>query len=239
MKPTTARRLLPIVVAGLVAVGSMGIVSARSLEGHSSPGTIEGLQRALQSEFSQAGDALRERLTRENAGDRWGAERAARAAAAHRSRYLAVRRELATLTPAVPAGARRSPFVPDTGFVATRWGNVIEESYGLTMPVTPPQLRVAAATPRPAWDLYRSGDGVSAKARASDQEAGSAPTQLPDQVHASWGMYARPDRASAATGNASQVVKTSASRGDPFVNGTAPSPPFFVYRDPTGGTESR
>jgi len=237
MTPATPRRALSLVMVGVVAAGSVGLVSARSLQATVAADRVERLQRVLQSEFSQAGEALRGRLTRENAGDQWGAQRAAEVAAAHRARYLAVRRELSALIPAVPVVARRSPFVPDAKFAQTKDANLIAASYGLR--VTPTRQRLAVGTPRPAWDLYRSRDDTNAGPEAKGEEEGLAATRSTENVHPSWGMYGRPLRSSAAVVSPAQAVKTSASFDEAIVNGAAPSPPFFVYRDPTGGTPPR
>ena len=86
-----------------------------------SPPSISVLEQQALAEFSKAGDAVRERLAREAAGDLIGARIAARDGDTHRYRFLDIQRELRRLhsraAPTPSVAASRSPFSPDPSFL--------------------------------------------------------------------------------------------------------------------------
>jgi hypothetical protein len=207
----------------IAAFAGLGAVMANA-----GPPSVSSLEQQAQAEFDKAGNAVRERLEREAAGDLIGARIAAQDADAHRYRYLALKRDISRLhpqPPALPSVAERDPFVPDGSFVAP------------SAPLTTRNTRVASGSPEgiraesPAWDMYRhhvSGEGAETDGRDARQvmrmpPAATATGELGD-------MYARSVATPALTDRGAPERKPQA----PALSEEAPRQPFLVYRERLG-----
>lgn len=142
------------------------------------------LEREAQIEFVRVGQAVKERLAHEAAGDTLGAELAKRDAEAHRFRYLDLTRELERVargaySPLEPA--HRNPFAPDASFATT--------------PDSRPRRNAVAEAPaseHASWDLYQKPPNRdSATTSLSVTAASAAPGEPPRLI----GMYAQPSPA--------------------------------------------
>jgi hypothetical protein len=212
---------------GAIVVGIMCLDAAAA---NDSPTSALALEQQAHAEFAQAGDAVRERLTREAAGDLIGARIAAGDADNHRYRFLDIQRELGRLhsrTARPPSvAASRSPFVPDPSFSAppSAEGSAPKPERKEPQPVRPSH---------PAWDMYRphelpesSGvpDGAQLK---QESKAPGAPGGAGD-------MY--------SNGLAWRVSDKEVAAADPsgsVPSGEPPREPFLVYRARDADSEVR
>ena len=120
-----------------------------------SPPSISVLEQQALAEFSKAGDAVRERLAREAAGDLIGARIAARDGDTHRYRFLDIQRELRRLhsraAPTPSVAASRSPFSPDFAVFSA------PVTAAASRRLVTPDRRATETTETeyPLWDMYR------------------------------------------------------------------------------------
>jgi hypothetical protein len=192
------------------------------------------LESQAQAEFTKVGTAVRERLEREAAGDLIGARIAAQDAAAHRYRFLDIKRELSRLhAPSVASTsveAPRNPFLPDASFLAPL---AFSPARGAAMTIGRQEAVVRVAYP--AWDMYRpheSGDPVGTDGRDSLQESRATPAAAP--VGRAGNMYSNGvAKPTSGDRDAATDLSVSASSGEP------PREPFLVYRARLAGSDTR
>jgi hypothetical protein len=240
MKTQPARFVSRVFVVCAVSVGS--VAGAQPLPTGSDRATdqVEALEQQLKVEFLAAGNATRERLDQEAAGNHVAAQRAARVAEAHRHRFLELKRDIARLTtPIAPSvAAARDPFAPDPSFVA--FAAHAGENRALTIAAAEEGESSSGPTTRPAWDLYRPHTASGPSVATRGDRADSTPLLVKTQGDAerAWGMYehAAPSRGTGET--RSNFEDTSASSAAPEAR-APPSHPYFVYRDPQGPPTSR
>jgi hypothetical protein len=223
MTASTTRRNYFILMISVI--GTVAAAPCPASDSNQPAATID-TNRALQSEFSQAGEALRERLDREAAGDWLGAARAAQSVAKHRARFLILKRQFAQDSPSqsTASAARDNPFLADARFAATKTATAIEDSDRLNDSGDEHRLRTAA-TALAAWDMYRSAASVSEPSMAGNAPD-PAPTTSFAKLERTWGMYSRATRRPKMNGSSPR------RRSDAEDHREAPEQPFLVYRDP-------
>jgi hypothetical protein len=205
-----------MVTAMVAALAGSGYVLAIA-----SPPTLSTLQSQARTEFTLAGEALRERLQKEADGDLVGARIAAQAAEAHRFRFLDLQRELArraaTLEASPSVAARRDPFAPDSSFLSLSFSARNSSSSALRVD------EENRARYRP-WDMYRVRDTAPSLVM-NDLAQESSPT-----FHKNSGdLYMNHSPSAAAES------PTVPSDGDTVEAARAP---FFVYRSTALAAES-
>ena len=219
-------------VRGLIAA-CVGLASMNAL-GQTPRTPI--LEQQVQSEFTLAGIAMRQRLDREAVGDLIGARIAARDAELHRYRYLDLTRGLSRLHAppegSPPVAAQRDPFTPDGSFLSG------------SAPVANRTARRSAgaahespsAIPYRSWDMYRT--------RLSPEEvrmAGAQSSPLPGAVPA------EPDLEPARDMYAKNAVGSTPADGDASATAAevaqlstdTPRQPYLVYREGGVATGTR
>jgi hypothetical protein len=221
-KTMLGQRLLGAIVVGFACLDAVAA--------NDSPPAALALEHQARTEYAQAGDAVRERLAREAAGDPIGARIAARNAAAHRSRFLDIQRELARLhspsaaTPSVAAS--RSPFLPDPAFLAP-------SADGAASTPERKQPVVAVRISHPAWDLYRPHESPDSTG-VRDGAQLSQKSQAPGAGGRVGDMYSKdPPR---------RVPNREVAADDPsrsVSSGELPREPFLVYLVRSAGREAR
>jgi hypothetical protein len=211
-------------VAIVVGIACLGAAMAEDLL----PSAL-ALKQQGQAEFAKAGDAIRERLAREAAGDLIGARIAARDADAHRYRFLDIQRELGRLhsraAPTPSVAASRNPFLPDPSFVAF-------SAVGST-PISQRKEPLAVRVSHSAWDMYRPHElpdstGVRNGAEQKREFPG------PGAAGRAGDMYSN----GLARGLADNEVAVDDTSGSVSL-GNLPREPYLVYRARSTGSEVR
>ena len=240
MKTQPTRFVSQVFLVCAVGVGSVAGAQPLPTGSDRASAHVEALQQQLKVEFLAAGQATRERLDQEAAGNHVAAQRAERVAEAHRHRFLELKRDIAHLTTPIAASVApaRDPFAPDASYVA--FAARASENRVVTIAEAAEGESSSGPTTRPAWDLYRPHAPSSSSVTTSGDRPDSTPLSVKPQGDAArtWGMYehAVPSR---GTGEIhSSVELTSASSAAPEAR-EPPTQPFFVYRDPLRTPTSR
>jgi hypothetical protein len=220
-KAILRQRFLVAIVVGIACLGPA--------MANASPPSALALEEHAQAEFAKAGDAVREQLAREAAGDLIGAHIAARDADAHRYRFLDIQRELSRLhsraaaTPSVAAS--RSPFSPDASFLAP--------STDGSRPKPERREPLMGRVAHPAWDMYRPRESPdSAGVRDGSEQKRESPG--PGAAGRAGDMY--------LSGLARRVAEREVAADDPSGTvslGNLPREPYLVYRVRGASSEAR
>jgi len=214
-------------VLGAIAVA---ITCLDAVLATASPPSISVLEQQALAEFTKAGDAVRERLAREAAGDLIGARIAARDADTHRYRFLDIQRELGRLhsraAPTPSVAASRSPFSPDPSFLVP--------SADSSAPKPERNEPLMGRVSRPAWDMYRPHE-LPDSPGVRDGAGQNQESQVPGAAGRAGDMYSGglarrlADKEVAATDDRSGIVSS----------GEVPREPFLVYRARSTGSVVR
>jgi hypothetical protein len=198
-----------------------------------SPPPTPSLEREAAQEFVLAGTALRERLSRETAGDALGARISAHDAQLHRYRYLDLKREIYRLHPHTAASssvaAPRDPFMPDDSFSA--------ESAPVTTRTASKAAEARAGVPSyRSWDMYRSRESNGA-AGSGGSTSGQVMRATPDAtpIEQATGLYAA-DAVKSPMHDQSAPASQMPLRAP---SGDTAQQPFLVYRERLAGSDSR
>jgi hypothetical protein len=187
------------------------------------------LEQQLREEFAQVGNAVRQRLDREAAGDFVGARIAARSAEQHRYRFLDIKRELDRLPspggPSPSVEAVRSPFSPDLPLLAVPVARMDPE---LWVKADPRATQTPEAS-HPAWDMYRPrASAITPTLDDSEEQRVSSDSSAPKAIGEHLGDMYRNDRVLRPLGER-EIAAPDGSSAPPGRD--EPIRPFLVYRD--------
>jgi len=242
MKTQTVRLVSQVFALCAVGVASVARAEAKPTGADRTAAQVEALEQQLNVEFLAAGNATRERLNEEAAGNHRAAQRAAGLAEAHRHRFLELKRDIAHLTPPIAPSVApaRDPFAPDASYIA--FAAHANENRALT--IVAEGESSSGATTRPTWDLYRPHAASSSSLTTSRDRANFTPPSVKSQGEAArpWGMYGD---APLSRGTGEIRSSTELASASSTISGAAPqarkppTQPLFVYRDPLTTPTSR
>jgi hypothetical protein len=203
-------------------------------EAQAVPPPPPSLEQQAETEFAQAGLAVRERLDREAAGDSIGTAIAAHEAELHRYHYLDLQRELHRQRPQPTAfrsvAAPRDPFTPDGSFLANSGALATRRVPGTTL-----DRDGLTRTPYPSWDMYRprvsveEGVESTASAPAARGTPGASAMGRAKDMYATDNGKPVPSEDRAATTGPEALISSA----------DAPRQPFLVYREPSARPGAR